>query len=176
MKRNYSRPSGFTILELLIVLVILVGILAIVGPRLLGSQKKADIKIAQAQISNLETALKEYAADMKGFPKTEDGLKALLRKPADEKKAKRWDGPYLDEAELPADPWDNSFIYKYEPGKDGFDRPLIVSKGPDGEENTDDDIYNYKPKDGAEGSESDDSESGDSDLDLGSSESGSDFK
>ena len=175
MNRSPARRSGFTILELLIVLVILVGILAIVGPRLLGSQKKADIKIAQAQISTLETSLKEYAADMKGFPKTEDGLKALLKKPADEKKARRWAGPYLDEPELPVDPWDNAFIYKYEPSNDGFDRPLIMSKGPDGEENTEDDIYNFKPKEG-DGSDGSDTGEGDSDLELGSGESGSDFE
>lgn len=175
MKRPKSRRHGFTILELLIVLVILLGILAIVGPRLLGSQKKADIKIAKAQISNLESALKEYAADMKGFPKTEDGLKALLKKPSDEKKAKRWDGPYLDETDLPADPWDNNFIYQYEASKDGIDRPVIISKGPDGEENTEDDIYNYKPKDGGDSSDDDSSDSSDDDLDLGS-DSGSDFE
>ena len=175
MKTKITRRSGFTILELLIVLVILVGILAIVGPRLLGSQKKADIKIAQAQISNLETALKEYAADMKGFPKTEDGLKALVKKPGDEKKAKRWDGPYLEERDLPVDPRDNNFIYKYEPSKDGFDRPLIISKGPDGEENTDDDIYNFKPKEGGD-ADSDDSGESESDLDLGSGDSKSDFE
>ena len=176
MTRSNYRRKGFTILELLIVLVILVGILAIVGPRLLGSQKKADIKIAQAQITNLENALKQYASDMKNFPKTEDGLKALIRKPSDEKKARRWDGPYLDETDLPADPWDNNFIYKYEPSKGGIDRPLIVSKGPDGEENTEDDIYNFRPKEGGEADdeEGDDSESGDLDLDSGGS--GGDFE
>lgn len=176
MQQKKLRRQGFTILELLIVLVILLGILAIVGPRLLGSQKKADIKIAKAQISNLETALKEYAADMKGFPKTEDGLKALLKKPSDEKKAKRWDGPYLDESELPADPWDNGFIYQYEPGGDGVDRPVIISKGPDGEENTDDDIYNYQPKEKGSSSDDGSSDSSDDDLDLGSGGSSSDFE
>lgn len=175
MKRSPARRSGFTILELLIVLVILVGILAIVGPRLLGSQKKADIKIAQAQISNLETALKEYAADMKGYPKTEDGLMALIKKPADEKKAQRWAGPYLDEPQLPADPWDNEFIYQYEPSSDGFDRPTIISKGPDGEENTEDDIFNFKPREG-DGSDTSDSGESSSDLDFDSGSSGSDFE
>ena len=175
MKRSPARRSGFTILELLIVLVILVSILAIVGPRLLGSQKKADIKLAQIQIKTLESALKEYAADMKGYPKTEDGLKALVRKPSDEKKAKRWAGPDREEPELPADPWDNDFVYKYEPGEGDYDRPLILSKGPDGEENTDDDIYNFKPKEG-DGSDDSDSGDSDSDLDLGSGDSGSDFE
>jgi general secretion pathway protein G len=112
---------------------------------------------------------------MKGFPKTEDGLKALVRKPSDEKKAKRWAGPYLDESDLPADPWDNGFIYTYESSKDGIDRPVIVSKGPDGEENTDDDIYNYKPSEG-DGGDSEDSGSSDDGLDLGSDNSSGDFE
>lgn len=179
MKLKKFRREGFTILELLIVLVILVGILAIVGPRLLGSQKKADIKIAQAQISLLETCLKDYAADMKGYPKTEDGLKALIRKPLDEKKAKRWEGPYLDEQALPSDPWDNNFVYTYDPKKDGNDRPLIMSKGPDGEADTEDDIYNYKPKGEDSGTEEPGEKSDDefeNGLNLESEEPSSDFK
>lgn len=177
MNRNRTRRTAFTILELLIVLVILVSILAIVGPRLLGSQKKADIKVAQAQISLLETALKEYAADMKGFPSTEDGLKVLIKKPSDEKKAKRWDGPYLDESGIPSDPWDNDYIYKYDPKENGLDRPVILSKGPDGEENTDDDIYNYKPSEGGDSSDDSSEDSGDDlNLDDSSSSSSSDFE
>ncbi|MEC9092722.1 MAG: type II secretion system major pseudopilin GspG [Planctomycetota bacterium] len=181
MKRNKSPREGFTILELLIVLVILVGILALVGPRLLGSQKKADIKNTQIQIKLLEKTLKDYAFDMKGYPKTEDGLKALLRKPMDEKKARNWDGPYLDDPSLPVDAWDNSFVYKYDPKENGQDRPLIMSKGPDGEADTDDDIYNYKPRDENSGNDGSDEENelgneSEDDLSFGSEESKSDFQ
>ncbi len=137
--------TGFTILELLIVLVILVAILAIVGPRLLRSQAKADIKLTQVQIANLETALKEYAVDMRSFPNSEEGLEALIRKPMDEKQARKWAGPYLDETRIPSDPWDNEFVYRNDPSNKDFDRPLIVSMGPDGEINTADDIFNYRP-------------------------------
>ena len=86
--RMRLKRRGLTLLELMIVLIILVGLLAIVGPRLLGSQKKADIKTAQAQIGSFEGALKMYTVDMKIFPDTEDGLGALLKAPDDERRAK----------------------------------------------------------------------------------------
>jgi len=65
------------------VLIILVGLMAIVGPRLLGSQQKADIRTAEVQIGSLESALKMYVVDMKVYPATEDGLEALVRAPED---------------------------------------------------------------------------------------------
>jgi len=74
MKRQNRK--GLTLLELMIVLIILVGLIALVGPRLLGTQKKADIRTAQAQIGNLASALKMYVVDMKSFPLTEEGLQA----------------------------------------------------------------------------------------------------
>ncbi len=92
MKRNSGLRRGLTLLELMIVLVILVGIIALVGPRVLGTQKKADIRTAQAQIGNLESALKMFAVDMKTFPTTEEGLKLLVEAPEDEALAKNWDG------------------------------------------------------------------------------------
>ena len=129
--RMRLKRRGLTLLELMIVLIILVGLLAIVGPRLLGSQKKADIKTAQAQIGSFEGALKMYTVDMKIFPDTEDGLGALLKAPDDERRAKMWDGPYLDEDKLPLDPWGNEYIYEYplEEGGPGF---RLFSAGPDG--------------------------------------------
>ncbi len=140
------RRSGFTLLELMIVLVILVMIFAIVGPRLLGTQKKADIKGTKTQIGNLESALKLYAVDVRTFPSSEDGLIALLRRPTDEKKARRWDGPYLDDEVVPGDAWDNTFIYEYPPSKGSRDFPNISSPGPDGEPNTEDDIINWRQR------------------------------
>ena len=112
MKRNTRR--GLTLLELMIVLIILVGLIAIVGPRLLGTQKKADIRTAQAQIGNLASALKMYAVDMKSFPLTEEGLQALVAAPEDEALAKNWDGPYTEGGKLPKDPWGSDFQYEFE--------------------------------------------------------------
>jgi general secretion pathway protein G len=144
MKRTQRRRDAFTLLELMIVLVILVLLFAMVGPRLLGSQRKADIKAAQTQIGNLEAALKLYAVDMRTFPSTEDGLQALIEPPSDERAARKWDGPYLDDEVLPLDPWDGAYEYEYPPSNNNRDFPDIWSVGPDGEADTDDDIINWK--------------------------------
>ena len=156
MLTRHARRSrrGLTLLELMIVLIIMVGLMAIVGPRLLGSQKKADIRTTQAQIGNLASALKMYAADMKTFPLTEEGLELLVSAPEDESLAKKWDGPYIEGGKLPKDPWGSSFQYEF--GADGAadsgsssssksdtsDFPRIFSLGPDRQPGTSDDISN----------------------------------
>ena len=145
MKRNRkSRRPGLTLLELMIVLIILVMLFAIVGPRLLGTQKKADVKGTKTQIGNLESALKLYAVEMRTFPSQEDGLTALLNRPADEQKASKWQGPYIDDEVVPADAWGNPFVYAYPPTNGSRDFPNISSPGPDGEPNTEDDIVNWR--------------------------------
>lgn len=151
---THRRRAGLTLLELMIVLIILVMLFAIAGPRLLGSQKKADIRIAKAQIGNFESALKMYYADMKAYPGTDDGLDALIKAPADENKARSWDSEgYLDDEVIPADPWGNPYIYEYLGATDGArDFPRIRSSGPDGQPNTDDDIINWRESDSGSGS------------------------
>lgn len=147
-RRNARR--GLTLLELMIVLIILVGLMAIVGPRLLGTQKKADIRTAQAQIGSLAGALKMYAVDMKTFPQTEEGLELLVSAPEDEAIAKNWDGPYVEGGKLPIDPWGSAFQYEYggEATTDSSsestasDFPRIFSLGPDRQPGTSDDISN----------------------------------
>lgn len=158
-RRRSQRRSGLTLLELMIVLVILVGLLAIVGPKLLGSQQKADINTTKAQIGNLESALKSYVVDMKTYPDTETGLSALVSAPDDERLARMWGGPYIDADSLPLDPWGNEFLYENE-SSDSTRKPRIYSPGPDGEPDTEDDISN-RAKDG-EG----ESDSGESEDDL----------
>ena len=153
IKRNMNQyrydRHGLTLIELMIVLIILVMLFAIAGPRLLGTQKKADVKGTKAQIGNLEAALKLYAVDMRTFPSTEDGLAALIKPPADEAKARKWDGPYLDDEVVPADAWGNAFLYEYPPAKGGRDFPNISSVGEDGEPDTEDDIVNWRDIEGA---------------------------
>jgi general secretion pathway protein G len=161
--RRYSiRRDGLTLLELMIVLIILVGLIAMVGPRLLGTQKKADIRTAQVQIGNLVSALKSYAVDMKSFPLTEEGLEALVTAPEDEALAKNWDGPYLEGGKLPKDPWGSDYQYEYEAAEASDskseatdDFPRIVSLGPDRQPGTADDISNQSTsKDNSEDSSS----------------------
>ncbi len=158
----HFRPSrntrhGLTLLELMIVLIILVGLIAIVGPRLLGSQKKADIRTAQVQIGGLASSLKMYAVDMKSFPLTEEGLEVLISPPEDEALAKKWDGPYIEGGKLPKDPWGSSFQYEYvtdasasnssDSKSSSSDFPRIFSLGPDRQPGTSDDISNVPPSD-----------------------------
>ncbi len=161
MKSKRRDRSGLTLLELMIVLIILVGLMAIVGPRLLGSQQKADIRTAEVQIGSLESALKMYVVDMKVYPATEDGLEALVRAPEDERLARKWAGPYID-GKLPLDPWGNEFGYEYGAAEEGEsqsgsqpDFPRIFSLGPDSQAETADDIAN-RSADGAESEEEED--------------------
>lgn len=145
MKRKNNR-RGLTLLELMIVLIILVGLIALIGPRLLGSQRKADIKTTHAQIGNLVSALKMYSVDMKTFPSTEEGLNALLQAPEDERLAQGWDGPYLDGNRLPVDPWGSEFQYEFS-ADEGSEIPRVVSPGPDKQVGTSDDIANREAND-----------------------------
>ena len=136
--------SGFTLVELLVVLVILVLLFGLVGPRILGAQAKADIKKTQIDIGNLSSALKLFAVDNRNYPMTEEGLQSLLESPADENRSRNWDGPYLDAEDLPVDPWGNTYRYAYPPPNGKRDFPNIWSPGKDNQDNTDDDIVNWK--------------------------------
>jgi len=145
MKRNRRRQRrGLTLLELMIVLIILVGLIALIGPNLFRSQKKASIRTTKTQIAALESALKGYASEMGSFPTTEEGLSALIQAPENEKKARKWDGPYLDDEVIPTDSWDTKFTYEYPPMHGKRDFPNIASAGPDEELNTEDDITNWR--------------------------------
>jgi general secretion pathway protein G len=125
--RHYRRPSsGFTLLELLVVLVI-IGLLAgYVAPRYFSQVGRSEVKVAQAQINAFEKALDTYRLDVGRYPTTEQGLNALLVRPQNEQK---WNGPYLAKA-VPLDPWGKPYNYK-SPGEHGeFD---LWSFGKDGQ-------------------------------------------
>lgn len=105
---------GFTLLELLVVIVI-IGLLAgLVAPRYFDQIGKSNTKIARAQIDALEKALDQYRLDMGAYPTTEQGLAALNARPQN---AEKWAGPYLKKA-VPPDPWGNRYVYK-SPGDHG---------------------------------------------------------
>lgn len=135
------QRQGFSLVELMIVLAILVLLAGLVLPRLLGQQNKADIKATQTQISSFKQALQNYAIDVRTYPDTETGLKALVSKPENEQQARKWDGSYIEE--VPVDPWGNPYNYEFPPSQGSGDFPNIWSNGPDGESGTDDDIKNW---------------------------------
>lgn len=109
-----SRARGFTLLELLVVIVI-IGLLAgYVGPKYFSQVGKSQVQVARAQIDGLEKALDLYRLDTGHYPSTEQGLQALVEKPANEPK---WREAYLKKG-LPLDPWDKPYQYKA-PGEHG---------------------------------------------------------
>lgn len=154
MSPQKKRERGFTLVEVLVVLVILVLLFSIVGPRILGSQNKANLKKTRIDIEMLADSLEHYTVDNNAFPPTEVGMQVLLDRPADENLARTWDGPYLDAEDLPVDPWGNTYRYAYPPEHGKRDFPNIWSPGKDGQDNTEDDIVNWKVTEGDSKNES----------------------
>jgi general secretion pathway protein G len=137
-QRRCGAP-GFTLLELLVVIVI-IGLLAgFVAPRYFSQVGKSEVQIAKAQIDALEKALDQYRLDLRRYPDSEQGLKALLERPGNEP---LWRGPYLRK-DVPLDPWGRPYLYRVPGTKGDFD---LVSYGRDGRPGgagEDADIANY---------------------------------
>ena len=112
--RSRGRTAGFTLLELLVVMVIIGLLVGYVGPKYFAQVGKSEIKAAKAQINAFEKSLDQYRLDTGHYPTTEQGLNAIVEKPANEPK---WQGPYLSKA-VPSDPWGNPYQYLL-PGQHG---------------------------------------------------------
>lgn len=121
--------AGFTLLEMLVVLVIIGLIASLVGPRLFSRVDASKVQVAETQTRMLRGALETFRLEVGRLPTVEEGLAALRTAPADERSKARWRGPYLDE-EVPADPWGAPYVYSM-PGRDGMPFALY-SLGADG--------------------------------------------
>jgi general secretion pathway protein G len=146
MRPPRSREAGFTLIELMIVIVILGLLAAIVMPRIVGETDKARYGTARTQMRVLEDALKRYKLDHGVYPTTEQGLDALVMQPTTGDIPEQWPaGGYLDRQEIPLDPWDNLYIY-ISPGaySPDFDLVSLAADGLEGGEDFDADIESWR--------------------------------
>ena len=145
MRLGFMNQRGFTLIELMVVIVIL-GILAgLIIPRIMGRPEEARRMKARVQIESIETALKLYKLDNGSYPSTEQGLQALVEAPSVGQLPRAWrDGGYLEKGRVPKDPWDNEFIYLSPGVNSDFD---LISYGADGEPGGEDmnkDVNNWE--------------------------------
>lgn len=136
--------AGFTLLEILVVIIVLGLLAGLVAPRIIGRVSEARTATARTQIELLVVALDNYHLDNGSYPTTAQGLAALRTKPASEPVPRNWRGPYLRK-EVPPDPWDRPYIYR-SPGEQnpaGFDLLTYGRDGQPGGEHEDADVTSW---------------------------------
>jgi len=139
VKKTHKKQTGFTLLEVMVVIMIIGGMAALIVPNLIGNKSKADIQKVKSDITALENALDMYNLDNSIYPTTDQGLEALVSEPESTPTARNYrDGGYIKR--LPQDPWGNDYILN-NPGENG--KIDVLSVGLDGEEGTEDDIGNW---------------------------------
>ncbi len=139
-KKIKVKNHGFTLIEVVIVVIIIGLLAALVGPKLFGKVSEAKLKTAKAQIELFGTALDALRLDVGRYPTSEEGLKSLREKPSE---AEGWKGPYLPK-EIPSDPWKRPYIYK-SPGEHGdYDLISLGLDGAEGGEGENQDVVSWK--------------------------------
>lgn len=144
-KEGFDHDRGFTLIEIMVVIVILGILITYVAPKFMGRTEQAKRTQTKIQIGSIETALKLYRLDNGYYPTTEQGLEALVEAPTVGRLPKAWrEGGYLEKGKVPKDPWGNEYVY-LSPGVQGdYD---LSSYGPDGEpggEGEDEDVNSWE--------------------------------
>ena len=140
-RRSRASRAGFTLVEMLVVLVIIGLIMGLVGPRVLSYLSDARTKAARLQIESFSNALDLYYLDAGRYPSAQEGLAALVKRPSG---AEVWNGPYLRGGTVPTDPWHNAYVY-VAPGRHGaYDLQSYGSDGREGGEGSAADIVNWR--------------------------------
>ncbi|MCF7875335.1 MAG: type II secretion system major pseudopilin GspG [Candidatus Omnitrophica bacterium] len=136
-----KKRTGFTLIELMLVVIIIGALAAMIVPRMAGRSRQAKVSIAGADVgANIPTALDMYELDNQTYPSTDQGLDALRSEPSGSPRASNWQGPYL--RKKPVDPWGAPYQYRHPSDHQGVDFDLF-SYGPDGVE-SEDDITNWE--------------------------------
>ena len=145
IRQKKNVEAGFTLIELMVVIIILGLLAAVAIPRFMGESDKAKVGTTKTQIVMLETALRMYKLDNGSYPTTEQGLKALVEAPTVGNLPKNWrQGGYLEKGKVPKDAWKNDFVYIC-PGSHGdFDLTSLGADGEPGGEGFDKDINNWE--------------------------------
>lgn len=140
-----NRCSGFTLIELMVVIVILGVLAGLIVPRIMGRPDEARQLKAKMQIESIETALKLYKLDNGSYPSTDQGLDALVARSEAPPIPKKWrDGGYLEKGKVPTDPWGNTFVY-LSPGVNGdYDISSYGADGVSGGDGKNIDINNWE--------------------------------
>ena len=139
-ERNFQRrPRGFSLLELVIVLIILGTIMAFLAPRIFGNVERANQQLARAKMEQLSGQLEIMRLEVGRYPNTQEGLRALLEKPAG---MERWNGPYIKDPQTLKDPWGNDFKYTAPGTNKPFDLSSFGADGREGGEGDSRDINN----------------------------------
>jgi general secretion pathway protein G len=142
MKHTTTRKqTGFTLLELLVVLGIIAMLAGLVGPQVMKHMGESKVKAAKVQIEDLAQTLDMYKLDVGSYPTSEQGLNALIESPDG---AQRWNGPYLRKSKVPLDPWQKEYKYT-SPGEHGkFDVSSLGADGKEGGEGEDQDLNSWE--------------------------------
>ena len=140
----FHNKKGFSVIEILMVITIIIILTAMIAPNFTKRTKQARMSVAKVDVEvNIAQALDTYEMDNGFYPTTEQGLGALLKKPHSSPVPRNWNGPYLKKNRIPVDPWKNPYVYR-SPGIENTEDYDLLSYGPDGVEGGDDIVNWYE--------------------------------